>query len=61
MIYLFKGDIFQSPSGGANVIFTDVETLQVRAQDAPKVARKRASDDYRDCVDDRLLEERVII
>ena len=54
-----KGDIFQSPSGGANVVFTDVETLQVRAQEAPKMARKRISDDCRDGVDERLVEERV--
>lgn len=42
---LIKGDVFQSPSGGANIIFTDVETLSVRPQEIPKLGKKRISDD----------------
>jgi len=41
---LIKGDILKSPSGGANVIFTDIETLNVRMQEVEKHSRKRISD-----------------
>ena len=30
---LIKGDILVSPSGGSNIVFTDVEVLQVKGQD----------------------------
>jgi hypothetical protein len=55
---LIKGNIFQSPSGGANVIFTDVETLHV--SEAPKPVRKRQSEDHP--LGDRLeIEDRCAI
>jgi hypothetical protein len=55
---LIKGNIFQSPSGGANVIFTDVETLHV--SEAPKPVRKRQSEDHP--IGDRLeIEDRCAI
>jgi hypothetical protein len=54
---LIKGDVFQSPSGGANIIFTDVETLSVRPQEIPKSSKKRISDDLliadRDAIQER--------
>lgn len=58
---LIKGDILKSPSGGANVIFTDVETLHVRAQETPKIlARKRISEELNDAIDDpQVIQERV--
>ena len=56
---LIKGDILKSPSGGANVIFTDVETLHVRQHETPKMlGRKRISDDEID--DPHIIQERVI-
>jgi kinesin family protein 23 len=36
---LIKGNILKSPTGGANVIFTDVETLKVKTQDLAKSSR----------------------
>ena len=58
---LIKGDILKSPSGGANVIFTDVETLHVRAHETPKIlARKRISEELNDAIDDpQVIQERV--
>ena len=61
---LIKGKILQSPSGGANVIFTDVETLQTRVQDYQQSAGarlKRGSDEnsHQQPVEDRqVVEER---
>ncbi len=56
---LIKGKIIQSPSGGANVIFTDVETLQVKQQEPAKPLRKRPSEEV--VIDDKLtIEDRVI-
>ena len=55
---LIKGDILKSPSGGANVIFTDVETLKSRNQEIPRSHRQRASGDLP--VEDRaIIEDRV--
>lgn len=48
-----KGDILRSPSGGANVVFTDIETLQVKAQEVGK-ARKRPSEEF-------VLEEKMAV
>lgn len=42
---LIRGDIIKSPSGGANVLFTDVETLTIKNHEKPKTARKRRSED----------------
>jgi hypothetical protein len=36
---LIKGNILKSPTGGANVIFTDVEILKVKSQDLAKSTR----------------------
>jgi hypothetical protein len=60
---LIKGDILKSPSGGANVIFTDVETLHVRAHETPKMlSRKRISEELNDAIDDpHVVQERVNI
>lgn len=60
---LIKGDILKSPSGGANVIFTDVETLHVRAHETPKIlARKRISEELNDAIDDpQVIQERCSI
>lgn len=60
---LIKGDILKSPSGGANVIFTDVETLHVRAQETPKqLTRKRISEELNEIIDDpQIVQERLII
>lgn len=55
---LIKGDIIQSPSGGANVIFTDVETLEVRQQETPKPL-KRTSDMIVE--DPNVIEDRVCL
>jgi hypothetical protein len=53
---LIKGDIIQSPSGGANVIFTDVETLEIRQQETPRPL-KRPSDIVLE--DKNTIEDRV--
>lgn len=56
---LIKGNILKSPSGGANVVFTDIETLLVKAQEPAKPIRKRASEDNE--IEDKLtIEDRVI-
>jgi hypothetical protein len=53
-----QGDILTSPSGGANVIFTDFETLRVQSESrTPKMSRKRVSDDV--LSDPFTIEERV--
>lgn len=56
---LIKGDILKSPSGGANCIFTDVETLNVKAQEHPKLSRKRIS--VEDTIDEGAVQERCAI
>jgi kinesin family member 23 len=57
---LIKGKIIQSPSGGANVIFTDVETLQVKQQEPAKPLRKRPSEEV--VIDDKLtIEDRCAV
>jgi len=68
---LIKGKIIQSPSGGANVIFTDIETLNVREEETPQsvlAARKRLSsqaacgDDGEELVESsEVVEERCSI
>jgi len=44
---LIKGDILQSPSGGANIVFTDIETLNIKPHEFQmyKQTRKRASEE----------------
>lgn len=36
---LIKGDIIKSPSGGSSVIFTDIERLQLKSPQMPRVRR----------------------
>jgi hypothetical protein len=54
---ILKGDILKSPSGGANCIFTDIETLNVRAQEQPKASRKRIS--VEETIEESAIQERV--
>lgn len=57
----FKGDIIQSPSGGANIVFTDIETLNVKPHEFPalKHTRKRPSEEP--VIEDRQsIQDRVI-
>lgn len=56
---LIKGDLLKSPSGGANCIFTDVETLNVRAQEQAKSTRKRNSTE--ETIDDNAIVDRCAI
>lgn len=56
---LIKGDILKSPSGGANCIFTDIETLNVRAQEQPKASRKRIS--VEETIEESAIQERCAI
>lgn len=58
---LIKGDLLRSPSGGANCIFTDIETLNVRAQETGgKSSRKRISvEDVG--IDEAIVQERCAI
>jgi len=59
---LIKGDILKSPSGGANVIFTDVETLTLRVQETPKTSRKRILDELNEVIEDpHVVQERCSI
>lgn len=56
-MFILKGDILQSPSGGANIIFTEIETLRVTPQEKPKPL-KRVNDE--NCIhDSSVIEERV--
>ena len=41
---LFKGDILVSPSGGANVIFTDVETLKIKTHEKPPLNKRNTTE-----------------
>jgi kinesin family protein 23 len=55
---LIKGDLLRSPSGGANCIFTDIETLNVREQpQASKTSRKRTS--VEETIEEAVIQERV--
>ena len=52
-----KGDVIRSPCGGANIIFTDVETLRVKTQEHPKNFSKRSGEMI--VSDPMIIEERV--
>lgn len=55
---LIKGNICQSPSGGANCIFTDIEVLSCKVQEAAKPVRKRPSEE--NVIDDKnVVQDRV--
>lgn len=57
---LIKGDIIRSPSGGANIIFTDIETLETRQQEMGRPLKRPYDCDIP--VEDRnLIEERCSI
>jgi kinesin family member 23 len=55
---LIRGDILKSPSGGANVIFTDIETL--KQQDMPLAKKRRSTTNGDDCLinDKAVIEDR---
>jgi hypothetical protein len=57
--FYLKGDVIQSPSGGANIIFTDVETLEIRAQETPKPTKRQSEDVV--IGDKNLIEDRCSI
>lgn len=57
---LIKGDIIRSPSGGANIIFTDIETLETRQQEIGRPT-KRPYDCDNPVEDRNLIEERCSI
>lgn len=52
-----KGDILKSPSGGANVIFTEIETLEIKQQETPKPLKRPLEEDL--IHDGHLIEQRV--
>ena len=55
---LIKGNICQSPSGGANCIFTDIEVLKCQIQEPAKPVRKRPSEE--NVIDDKnVVQDRV--
>ena len=55
---LIKGNICQSPSGGANCVFTDIEVLQCKVQEPAKPVRKRPSEE--NVIDDKnVVQDRV--
>ncbi len=55
---LIKGNICQSPSGGANCIFTDIEVLSCKVQEPAKPVRKRPSEE--NVIDDKnVVQDRV--
>lgn len=56
---LIKGDIIRSPSGGANIIFTDIETLETRQQELGRPVKRPYESDL---IEDRnVIEERCSI
>jgi len=57
VILFFKGDIIKSPSGGANVIFTEVETLRIMPHEQPKPFKRPL--DENSIIDTELVEKRV--
>ncbi|CAF0834960.1 unnamed protein product [Brachionus calyciflorus] len=57
---LIKGDILRSPSGGANVIFTDIETLETRQQEIGRPI-KRPFECDNPMEDRNIIEERCSI
>ena len=57
---LIKGNICQSPSGGAHCVFTDIEVLQCKVQEAAKPVRKRPSEE--NVIEDKLVvQDRVML
>lgn len=56
---LIKGDILKSPSGGANVIFTEIETLKITVHEQPKPIKRPLDENVR--IDQDLVEKRVIL
>jgi hypothetical protein len=47
----------KSPSGGANVIFTEVETLEIKVQETPKPLKRTFDENF---IEDKcVVEERV--
>lgn len=56
MLLNFKGDILKSPSGGAHIIFKEVETLKIKTQEQGKPV-KRSFDEI--SIKDNIIQERV--
>lgn len=56
---LIKGDIIRSPSGGANIIFTDIETLETRQQEISRPIKRPFESDPLE--DRNIIEERCSI
>lgn len=57
---LIKGNICQSPSGGANCVFTDIEVLTCKVQEPVKPVRKRPSEEF--VIDDKnVVQDRCAI
>lgn len=59
-LYNWKGDILRSSTGGANVIFTEIETLKIQTNEIPKPAKR--NDFEEDIIENRLrTQERVLL
>jgi hypothetical protein len=44
----------KSPCGGANIIFTDIETLRVKTQDIPKPLKRTGEMEDRSVIEERV-------